>query len=369
MKSAYNIKELLFKMLSILSPMRTIVDRWIAHVLRKTIIGGLYDGQKEDWIQSFQGLARRNHSLKDLRVLINSFSSNNITLVKDRERKPGNSLEITVVCPVKNDLTYLKRFLPYYRNLGATGFIFIDNESSDGSREFLLKQPDVTLFSCPNPYNHFAKDGWVCRAIAYNGLNQWYLVLDSDEFLSYPGMENSQLDKLIRTLEENGIKAARGFMLDMYPDYPLFSKDKDPGRFMEDYRYFDPFSKWYNKNGDKLIGGMRARVLGVYTALQKTSLMRCSKGVFPYESTHNMNKDDGVAEGMFYVLRHYKFLPGDYDKMKATAVKNTGYYSAERQRSYLSLAGVNVKDDNSLRYADSTSLTAFPFIKELIKKE
>ncbi len=115
------ISHLCFKMLSILSPMRTIVDCWIARELRKTTIGGLYDGQKEDWIQSFQGLARRNHSLKDLRVLINSFSSNNITLVKDRERKPGNSLEITVVCPVKNDLTYLKRFLPYYRNLGATG--------------------------------------------------------------------------------------------------------------------------------------------------------------------------------------------------------------------------------------------------------
>jgi hypothetical protein len=294
------------------------------------------------------------------------FSSERIKPEKDRERKAVDGKEIFVVCPVKNELTFLKRFIPYYREMGVSGFLFIDNNSDDGTREFLLGQPDVTLFSCPYSYLNISKDGWISQAIAYNGLNQWYLVLDADEFLTWPGMEDSSVKELVSKFEETGIKAARGFLLDMYPDYPLFDPAMDRERFMEDYIYFDPDSDWYVRDGIRLTGGMRGRTLGVYTSLQKTAVMWCSAGTVPFGSTHMMDWEDGVADGFFYVLRHYKFLPGDYAKIKATTVRGSGYYSAERQGKYLDLAGVNIKDDNSLRYHDSASLAAFHFIKQLI---
>src|SRR4030095_5576466 len=59
---------------------------------------------------------------------------------------------LVVVCVVRNERTMLPHFLAHYRRLGAQHFVFIDNLSDDGTRDWLLAQPDVVLYSTDTDY-------------------------------------------------------------------------------------------------------------------------------------------------------------------------------------------------------------------------
>ena len=55
--------------------------------------------------------------------------------------------EIRVFLLVRNELTRLPWLLAYYRDLGVDRFLVLDNDSDDGTRDWLLAQgPDVHLF-------------------------------------------------------------------------------------------------------------------------------------------------------------------------------------------------------------------------------
>ena len=75
--------------------------------------------------------------------------------------------------------------------MGVRHFVFIDNGSGDGTEQFLMGQEDVTLYSAPWPFEHRRKSGWLLQAIEETGTDRWYLRLDSDEFLTWEGMETS----------------------------------------------------------------------------------------------------------------------------------------------------------------------------------
>ncbi len=51
-----------------------------------------------------------------------------------------------VIAVIRNDVNRLPFLLDYYRRLGIQHFIFVDNESNDGSEAFLIEQPDVRFF-------------------------------------------------------------------------------------------------------------------------------------------------------------------------------------------------------------------------------
>jgi hypothetical protein len=47
---------------------------------------------------------------------------------------------------VRNEALRLPYFLSYYRSIGFDRFIVVDNDSTDGTRELLLAQPDIFVF-------------------------------------------------------------------------------------------------------------------------------------------------------------------------------------------------------------------------------
>ena len=47
---------------------------------------------------------------------------------------------------VRNEKIRLPYFLRYYRDLGINHFFFVDNDSDDGTREYLAEQADVSLW-------------------------------------------------------------------------------------------------------------------------------------------------------------------------------------------------------------------------------
>src|SRR6185295_6832777 len=67
------------------------------------------------------------------------------------ERRDARPIEIAadavVVCSaVRNEADRLPFFLQHYRRLGAARFLFVDNDSSDGTAALLLREPDVHLW-------------------------------------------------------------------------------------------------------------------------------------------------------------------------------------------------------------------------------
>src|SRR5262252_6665055 len=73
------------------------------------------------------------------------------TLVRiDTRTIADDQSEIRAFIPVRNEVLRLPQTLGYYRKLGVARFFVVDNGSTDGSKEFLLAQPDCYVFVTHN---------------------------------------------------------------------------------------------------------------------------------------------------------------------------------------------------------------------------
>ncbi len=330
---------------------------------------GKFKEEASDWQYNFEGMIREAYGKRKIKcveqVLIGFFDEP-LTLLK-KSVSADDRFSAVAVSAVKNDLVYMKKMLPYYRQLGLKHFIFIDNGSEDGTVEFLAEQPDVTLYQASYPFKGEKKVGWKLQTIARLGLKRWYLWLDSDEFFAYPGMEKMSFHELLALLESRGIGAMRGFMLDMYPKYPLMQQTGSDADFLEDYCYFDVYGKYYVMNGiDHILsGGMRNRMMGIDNLrLDKIPLVYCTRGRIPSENHTIFSMDKRVFQDQFCcVLKHYKFLPSDYKKYREIAENDhSGYASNEIQKKYVQMTELCAYGEESAKYEDSNSLLSFPFV-------
>lgn len=129
---------------------------------------------------------------------------------------------IIVFSTLRNERVRLSYFLRYYRDLGVSHFIMVDNNSDDGSREFLADQPDVTLFSTSHSYkkSRFGVDwlNWLQMKYAHG---HWSLVVDVDEFFVYPFCDTRPLRALTDWLDASSIRSFGAMLVDMYPKGPI----------------------------------------------------------------------------------------------------------------------------------------------------
>src|SRR5208283_1621057 len=127
--------------------------------------------------------------------------------------EPG---EIRGFMPVRNEIIRLPDNLAHHRRLGVKRFFIIDNGSTDGSREFLLCQPDCHVFATNNSFSESACGvEWVNAIMNEYGRNHWSLVVDADEWFVYPGYENKSLLELALYLDRRGAQGVLAFLLDM----------------------------------------------------------------------------------------------------------------------------------------------------------
>ncbi len=152
----------------------------------------------------------------------------------------GNE-EIVVVGCMRNEDLRLPYFLEYYRALGVTRFLLADNDSTDGTREFLQAQPDVEYFHTSASYRGSASGKlWNHELAETYAMGRWVLTLDIDELFVYPGAERFGLRTLCRYLDEQGYKGVYAPMIDMYSDQPLSQARYERGTdFLDTCRYFD----------------------------------------------------------------------------------------------------------------------------------
>lgn len=240
--------------------------------------------------------------------------------------RPGDILGL--IC-LRNEAERMPYYLQHMRQLGVQHLLAVDNESTDGSAEWLATQPDVSLWQTSASYkaSRFGVDWLTWLQIAY-GHGHWCLTADADELLIYPDWENRPLQMLTDWLDCQGLESFGALMLDLYPKGPPGAQSYRPGQNpVEVLSYFDasPYRWQIQPEMQNLWvqGGPRERMFFAGTprqapTLNKIPLVKWNRRFTYVNSTHSAlpRRLNRVWRGQQCsgVLLHTKFLPSIVDK-------------------------------------------------------
>jgi len=256
--------------------------------------------------------------------------------------------DVAVVAVMRNEQFMLPHFLAHYRTLGVTSFLIADNASDDGTREFLLEQEDVALFSVDTDYklSHYGV-AWQQAMMSAFRIGRWSLVADADELLVWQAKQIQTLPDLLQNPAFEQAEAARIFMLDMYPQGPLedatFNQtapfdmagfaDREP--FTENPLTRGPFSDqtlWTSALRHRLIPGTRPDLF----AAQKIALLKYQPWMRLSAGLHFVTGARRAAQDLFF--GHFKYNADFYRKAQAEVARKQHFNDAEEYRKYLALA-------------------------------
>ncbi|WP_146347744.1 glycosyltransferase family 2 protein [Phaeobacter marinintestinus] len=300
--------------------------------------------------------------LQRKRWLIRAFRKRReLTSIADRtdQIKPD---DILLFSTLRNEKIRLPYFLDHYRRMGVTHFIIVDNDSSDGSLDYLANQKDVSVWHTTASYkrSRFGVDwlNWLQRKY---GHGHWCLVVDPDEFLIYPFCDTRPLRALTDWLDASSIKSFSAMLLDMYPkgrlDQQPYREGQDP---IEIASWFDSGNYTIQKNkkfGNLWIqGGPRGRVFFPDTpekapALNKIPLVKWHRKYAYVSSTHmllprglNQVYDEWGGEKASGILLHAKFLDTFTAKAAEELERGQHYAASVEYKAYAD----SLRDDPEL---------------------
>lgn len=314
---------------------------------------------------------------------------------------------------VRNEAERLPFLLEHHRRLGIDRFFVCDNDSQDGSMEFLLSQGDCVVYHTADSFGEAGCGmNWINDMIARHGAGNWCLFIDADELFVYPHCERIGLKAFCRFLETQGHEAVFAIMVDMYGEGPVSEAVYVKGTsfidtcpcFDTDYRVRAkaalPFSKSFLDV--EAIGGPRLRVfypqyrhlgiwpmavaraarnlrhhrLGKLIGLQKTDigslppditkvpLMHCRDG--QRWATNHRTVPLPVAE-VTAALLHFKLF-ANFDQRAHSEVSRGEHWDAGVEyRRYVAHAkkhpGAGFLYENSARYRSSDDLKAHGILR------
>ncbi len=211
-------------------------------------------------------------------------------------------------------------------------FLIVDNNSDDGTGDYLAGQSDVSLWSTPASYrlSRFGVD-WLTWLQLRHAHGHWCLTLDADEIFIYPHHDTRSLRALVDWLDDNGRPSFGALMLDMYPKGPLgdhtYCAGDDPFRIL---RWFDGGNYVIQRKQDLqnlwIQGGVRARRFfhnrpRRAPTMGKTPLVKWNRRFAYVSSSHSLLPrrlnhvyDDQGGELASGILLHTKFLPTTVQK-------------------------------------------------------
>lgn len=270
--------------------------------------------------------------------------------------------DILIFSTLRNERVRLPYFLQYYRDLGVNHFLFVDNDSDDGSREYLTEQPDTSVWSTRHSYKRarFGVD-WLNWLQMRYGHGHWNLVVDPDEFFVYPFCDTRSIRALTDWLDASSIRSFGAMLVDMYPKGPLsaqpYREGDDP---FEIVNWFDSGNYMIRRNGRYgnlwIQGGPRARVFFPENperapALNKIPLVKWHRHYAYASSTHmllprglNLVYDEWGGEKASGCLLHAKFLDTFAQKSEEELERKQHYANSHEYRAY----AAGLQDDPDL---------------------
>lgn len=289
---------------------------------------------------------------------------------------------ISCFAGIRDEFARLPDFLRHYRALGVKSFFFMDNGSTDGTREYLMEQEDCHCFNVEGSHfaNNVAPPNWTHSLLNVYGHNRWCVVVDIDELLVYPHVETVSLDRLCVHLQSEGSDALVAHMIDMYSSGRLLDARFSPelGQ-LKSAPYFDaaPGRRQRNYNSQpsvQMFGGVRERIFWhgrfkkmVPPCLTKIPLIRWWRGRRYLVAQHLV--DSARTSRIEGGLLHFKFLDGFKQKNELSLVENSkvqekgleeriAYSEILRQRPDLSL-----HYQGSVAYRDTMQLVQLGWLR------
>lgn len=278
--------------------------------------------------------------------------------------------DLPLVFITRNEIAILPAFLRHYRKLGITRFICVDDESSDGSREYLLQQKDVDVWTSPIRFAQ-ARRGrtWREALFRHYGHNRWYVNVDSDEFLVYDQCPRETLTDLVRVLEDRNVWRLPAPMLDFYPS----STDQHISEDMpwKSVSHFDGdgYEVTFGKRGIDIKGGPRKRLFDEDIQLVKYPLIYWDDNCYFGSSIHQPLPYQRNFAPIWGALLHFKFY-ADYRQKIDDAVSDKQHYNASQH--YLAMkkeldesGSIAFIYEGSTRFANPEQLVELGFIPSI----
>jgi hypothetical protein len=254
---------------------------------------------------------------------------------------------IGVVLAARNEMTMLPHLLDHYRGLGVRAFYAVDNVSDDGSREWLLAQPDVVVYSAAGEYrtSHYGVT-WQQTVLGHHFLGRWAVVADADEFLIYPGWRQRGLAELVAAVEAEGADAVPLRMVDMYPFGSLEEADFATRPPFEAAPWMDQppvqearLTRCFYSNRVQQVSGLRHRLLpdsepNSFVA-EKVALLRYQPWLRVSEGLHsaaNVRLSTQPA-----VFAHFKYHAGFRRKILEEIARGQHFNGAAEYRRYAAM--------------------------------
>ncbi|BCJ93406.1 hypothetical protein acsn021_09750 [Anaerocolumna cellulosilytica] len=350
--------------------------------VEKASDGGGYIGFDKKYITGYLStLNRFMWAEPEHAAVVTAFLEAKIGIIKEAFAKDSLKEEdVIVICLIKNDINRIADFLEHYRAIGITHFAFIDNMSSDGTREFLIAQEDVNVYYTEVTYTTHNREGWMNRIYAYFGQKHWYLCVDSDELFVYMDCENNCIQDFMKDIKNKSMKRVRALMLDMYSPNDLFAFGDKNRDSMRDYRYFDkegyvPVSSY---RLDLIHGGPRTRVFSRYNedfncTLTKYPLFFYTEGDFQGCSHYQFPYSRNCNTPCYSVLLHYKFMISDMTKYKERVIAGNYANGSLEYKTYLgAIHGekkVNFMSEMTEKYCGSSTLKKHRLLEEVLSRE
>jgi hypothetical protein len=257
-----------------------------------------------------------------------------------------------VLCVLRNEHVRLPYFLKYYRDMGIEHFLFVDNGSTDGTREYLSEQPDCSVWTTEASYRRarFGLD-WVNWLGRRHCLGKWVLCVDVDEVFVFPFCDTRPIRALTDWLDGSEIRSFGTMLLDLYPKGPIDQATYTAGQNpMEVLPWFDSGNYTISRNWEYhslwIQGGPRARAFfandpAKAPALNKVPLVKWRRGTVFVSSTHhalprglNLVFDDLGGEKPCGVLLHTKFLNTLGQRAREEVDRQEHYEGAREYRAY-----------------------------------
>ena len=256
---------------------------------------------------------------------------------------------------LKNELYFLPYWLDHYRRLGIGEFVILDDHSDDGSREFLLTQPDCTVLDANAGWGD-SIDGASFRSQVRNavprhfGMNRWVLSVDADEFLILPPGFDS-LTEFTACLHAHEISCCRALMIDFFPAYIADVRSDTQTSPFDLCPYFDAIAvEWpdlAHTPAKMSLDGVRLRLLRRllattqerpdwlrryrFASVNKEPLLRWSNGAGMLDShTSTVLPRNSVQ----VALAHFKFYPTAPEKIER-AVASGVYWNNSVEYQFL----------------------------------
>lgn len=282
------------------------------------------------------------------------------------EIDPIKTSDICVATCVRNEESFLRRFVSHHRDLGVTHFLIVDDHSAEPVSEMDLGSNVLVVRPKVGDFRN-AKTLWIEGLIkAFVPEGNWICTLDADEMLQLPN-GFSDLRQVTQQLEDNNQEFATCLLLDMLPDPSLMPSDfvRAENEFESILTKFcfknEAVSAEYAEHRSIKWGfgphaeisnrvDARYHAFGTFDSLRKLSLFRYRQNRHLNQGFHSFHYLDGKPgpgadiweTPLILPIFHYKLAKLFSDVRRTQMLNNASGYHARTGENISQIFGSNI---------------------------